>query len=151
MAIAAEVECLKSVPLFNGLDPRRLKLIAFTSDRMTYRSGEVLFRQGDDSDAAYLILEGQAEVMINTPAGPIKVAVLGPNSLVGEMGVITGSPRSATILAKAGVTALRVPKEVFLGMLAEFPQMSLAVMRDLAKRLEATNARLAAAQSAARN
>jgi CRP-like cAMP-binding protein len=146
MAIAAEVECLKAVPLFNALDPRRLKLIAFTSDRMNYEAGTVLFRQGDDSDAAFLILDGEADVMIDTPAGPIKVAVLGPNSLVGEMGVMTNSPRSATIVAATRLTTLRIPKEMFMSLVTEFSQFGLAIIRELASRVEHTNRLLAAAQ-----
>jgi CRP-like cAMP-binding protein len=146
MAIAAEVECLKAVPLFNGLDPRRLKLIAFTSDRMNYEAGHVLFRQGDDSDAALVILDGHADVMIDTPAGPIKVAVLGPNSLVGEMGVMTNSPRSATVVAQTSLTTLRIPKEMFMSLVTEFSQFGLAIIRELASRVEHTNRLLAAAQ-----
>jgi CRP-like cAMP-binding protein len=146
MAIAAEVECLKAVPLFNGLDPRRLKLIAFTSDRMSYEPGSILFRQGDDSDAAFVILEGKADVMIDTPAGQIKVATLGENSLVGEMGVMTNSPRSATIVAEDKLTTLRIPKEMFMSLVTEFSQVGLAVIRELASRVEHTNRLLAAAQ-----
>ena len=148
MAIAAEVECLRAVPLFNGLDPRRLKLIAFTSDRMNYGQGDVLFRQGDDSDAAFVILDGQADVMIDTPAGPIKVAVLGPNSLVGEMGVMTNSPRSATVVAETTLTTLRIPKDMFMSLVTEFSQFGLAIIRELATRVEHTNRLLAAAQKA---
>jgi CRP-like cAMP-binding protein len=146
MAIAAEVECLKAVPLFNGLDSRRLKLIAFTSDRMSYEPGAILFRQGDDSDAAFVILEGRADVMLETPAGQIKVATLGENSLVGEMGVMTNSPRSATIVAESALTTLRIPKEMFMSLVTEFSQVSLAVIRELASRVEHTNRALAAAQ-----
>ncbi|MFO1149700.1 MAG: cyclic nucleotide-binding domain-containing protein [Alsobacter sp.] len=146
MAIAAEVECLKAVPLFNGLDPRRLKLIAFTSDRMSYEPGAILFRQGDDSDAAFVILEGKADVMIDTPAGQIKVATLAENSLVGEMGVMTNSPRSATIVAESALTTLRIPKEMFMSLVTEFSQVGLAVIRELASRVEHTNRLLAASQ-----
>lgn len=146
MAIAAEVECLKAVPLFNGLDPRRLKLIAFTSDRMSYDPGAVLFRQGDDSDAAFVILEGAADVVIDTPAGPIKVATLGANSLVGEMGVMTNQPRSATVIADTALTTLRMPKEMFMSLVTEFSQVGLAIIRELASRVEHTNRLLAAAQ-----
>lgn len=146
MAIAAEVECLKTVPLFNGLDPRRLKLIAFTSDRMSYDPGAVLFRQGDDSDAAFVILDGAADVVIDTPAGPIKVATLGANSLVGEMGVMTNQPRSATVIADTALTTLRMPKEMFMSLVTEFSQVGLAIIRELASRVEQTNRLLAAAQ-----
>jgi CRP-like cAMP-binding protein len=145
-----EVRSLRAVPMFKDIETARLKLIAFTSERLNFPEGAPLFRQGEPSDSAYVIIEGAADVVLETPTGPLAVAELGRNSLVGEMGVITGSPRSASIVARSGVTALRMPKEVFLGMLAEFPPLAMAVMRDLAKRLEATNARLAATQSGAR-
>jgi CRP-like cAMP-binding protein len=106
----------------------------------------VLFRQGDDSDAALVILDGHADVMIDTPAGPIKVAVLGPNSLVGEMGVMTNSPRSATVVAQTSLTTLRIPKEMFMSLVTEFSQFGLAIIRELASRVEHTNRLLAAAQ-----
>ena len=50
MGLEAEVETLKSVRIFRGLDPRRLKLIAFTSQRLAFRPGDILFRQGDESE-----------------------------------------------------------------------------------------------------
>ena len=144
MALEAEVETLRAVPIFRGLDPRRLKLIAFTSQRLSFRSGDVMFRQGDDSDCAYVVLVGAADVVIDTPAGPLVVSRIGSHSIVGEMGVITGAPRSATVVAQTEATVLRLPKDHFLSLLEEFPQLSLAVMRDLAHRLEATNRLLAA-------
>jgi CRP-like cAMP-binding protein len=133
--------------MFKDIETARLKLIAFTSERLNFPEGAAIFRQGEPSDSAFVIVDGLAEVVLDTPKGPVTVAELGRNALVGEMGVITGSNRSATIMARSAVTALRMPKEVFLGLLAEFPPLSLAVMRDLAKRLDATNARLVAAQS----
>ena len=98
------------------------------------------------SDAAFVVLDGEADVMIDTPAGPIKVAVLGPNSLVGEMGVMTNSPRSATIVAATQLTTLRIPKEMFMSLVTEFSQFGLAIIRELASRVEHTNRLLAAAQ-----
>ncbi|MBV9704091.1 MAG: Crp/Fnr family transcriptional regulator, partial [Methylobacteriaceae bacterium] len=61
------------------------------------------------------------------------------------MGVITGAPRSATVIAATDTTALRVPREVLLGLLAEFPQMALALMRDQIRRIVSAEARLAEA------
>ena len=65
------------------------------------------------------------------------------NSL-GEMGILSDAPRSATVVAGEPTTALRIDKRVFLELLMQFPQMSIAVMRELASRLERTNAQLAA-------
>jgi CRP-like cAMP-binding protein len=91
-----------------------------------------------------VILQGKADVSLESAGGSaIKVAELGQNALVGEMGILSDSPRSATIIAAAPTTALRIDKRVFLELLTQFPQMSVAVMRELASRLEKMNAQLA--------
>jgi CRP-like cAMP-binding protein len=147
MTLEAEVQSLRQVPMFRDIDPARLKLLAFTSERVQFAHGQRFFAQGDASDAAYVILDGRANVLLNTPNGEIQVAELGDNALVGEMGILSDTPRSATITAAEPTTALRIDKRVFLELLAQFPQMSLAVMRELAQRLERTNAQLVAQSS----
>ena len=147
MTLEAEVQSLRQVPMFRDVDPARLKLLAFTSERVQFSDGQRFFSQGDPSDAAYVILDGRANVLLNTPGGDIQVAELGSNALVGEMGILSDTPRSATIMAAEPTTALRIDKRVFLELLAQFPQMSLAIMRELAKRLERTNAQLVAQSS----
>jgi CRP-like cAMP-binding protein len=130
--------------MFREIDPARLKLLAFTSERVHFDEGQRFFSQGDAADAAYVLLEGKADVVLNTPGGEIKVAELGRNAIVGEMGILSDAPRSATIVAAEPTTALRIDKRVFLELLTQFPQMALAVMREIANRLERTNAQLAA-------
>lgn len=147
MTLDSEVQSLRQVPMFREIDPARLKLLAFTSERVQFAAGQRFFSQGDHSDAAYVILEGRADVLIGAQGGEIKVAELGRNALVGEMGILSDSPRSATIVAIEPTTALRIDKRVFLELLGQFPQMSIAVMRELASRLERTNAQLARARS----
>lgn len=147
MTLEAEVQSLRQVPMFRDMDPARLKLLAFTSERVQFAGGQRFFSQGDPSDAAYVILDGRANVLLNTPNGEIQVAELGGNALVGEMGILSDTPRSASIMAAEPTTALRIDKRVFLELLAQFPQMSLAVMRELAQRLERTNAQLVAQSS----
>ncbi|MBB3018676.1 CRP-like cAMP-binding protein [Microvirga lupini] len=147
MTLETEVQSLRQVPMFRDVDPARLKLLAFTSERVQFADGQRFFSQGDPSDAAYVILDGRASVLLNTPGGDIQVAELGSNALVGEMGILSDTPRSATIMAAEPTTALRIDKRVFLELLAQFPQMSLAIMRELAKRLERTNAQLVAQSS----
>ena len=144
MTLESEVQSLRQVPMFRDIDPARLKLLAFTSERVEFAGGQRFFVQGDASDAAYVILDGKAAVTLSTPTGDIKVAELGRNALVGEMGILSDNPRSATITAADRTVALRIDKRVFLELLTQFPQMSLAVMRELASRLERTNAQLVA-------
>lgn len=147
MTLETEVQSLRQVPMFRDIDPARLKLLAFTSERVQFASGQRVFSQGDPSDAAYVLLEGRASVLLKTPSGEIQVAELLSNALVGEMGILSDTPRSATIMAAEPTTALRIDKRVFLELLAQFPQMSLAIMRELAQRLERTNAQLVAQSS----
>lgn len=147
MTLETEVQSLRQVPMFRDIDPARLKLLAFTSERVQFASGQRFFSQGDPSDAAYVLLDGRASVLLKTSGGEIQVAELSSNALVGEMGILSDTPRSATIMASEPTTALRIDKRVFLELLAQFPQMSLAVMRELAQRLERTNAQLVAQSS----
>ena len=144
MTLDTEVQSLRQVPMFRDIDPSRLKLLAFTSERIHFGRGQRFFSQGDAADAAYVILDGCADVVLDSPSGAVKVAELGRNDLVGEMGILSDSPRSATIVATEPSSALRIDKRVFLELLSQFPQMSIAVMRELASRLERTNAQLLA-------
>lgn len=131
-----ELAALRAVPIFAHLDVPRLKLMVFTSERMHFSPGEVLFHQGDDSDAAYVVVDGTADVVIDGADGPVTVSTVGANAIVGEMGIVTGDPRSATIVATAPLTALCLRKDVFLALLAEFPDMALSVTRLMVKRLQ---------------
>lgn len=143
MTLESEVQSLRLVPMFKDIDAARLKLLAFTSERVTFAPGQRFFSQGDAGDAAYVILDGKAQVLLETPNGPFKVAEFGRNDLIGEMAVLADTPRSATVMAEGDVIALRIDRRVFIELLSQFPQMAIAVMRELAKRLERTNAKLA--------
>ena len=146
MDVFKEAEMLRRVPFFGGLDAAKLKLLAFTSRALKFAPGEYLMKMGDASDSAYVILDGEAEVVGETSGGEFVVAVLRSNELTGEMGVIRNRPRGATVRAKTPVRALRIASEVFLGLITENPECALDVMRQLSARLDASNARLAAAQ-----
>jgi len=136
---------LRKVPFFGGLDPARLKLLAFTSRALKFAPGEALMRKGDPAENAYVILEGEVEILGETPAGEFVVAVVGRNQLQGEMGVITNTPRGATVRAKTPVRALRISGDVFLRLLTDNPECALHVMRELCARIATANARLTAA------
>ena len=146
MDVFKEAEMLRRVPFFGGLDAAKLKLLAFTSRALKFAPGEYLMKRGDASDSAYVILDGEAEVIGETSGGEFVVAVLRSNELTGEMGVIRNRPRGATVRAKTPVRALRIASEVFLGLITENPECALDVMRQLSARLDASNTRLAAAQ-----
>jgi CRP/FNR family cyclic AMP-dependent transcriptional regulator len=144
-----EVELLKGVPIFAKIEQSKLKLIAFTSERMTFPAGQELFHQGDHGDAMYVILDGVADVLIETPAGQIAIAELKKNGFVGEIALLCDVPRTATIKAREQLVTLKISKDMFYRLVAEFPQMAVEVMRTLAHRVEDTNQKLREATRAA--
>jgi CRP-like cAMP-binding protein len=145
MSLKEEFELLRRVPYFSEIEPPKLKLLAFMSERVAFDPGMRLFRQGDPGDAAYLIIAGEAEVSVETPAGPVVVATPGVNEIVGDMAILSNAPRSATVRAKSRLVTLRISKEPFMRMVREFPSMAVSVMQELAERLAATNNQLSAA------
>ena len=148
MSIHEEVELLKTVPIFAKIEPAKLKLLAFTSDRLTFDAGQEICHQGDIGDAMYVILGGSADILIDSSNGPIKVAELNRNGFFGEMAILCDVPRTATVTAREKLTALKIPKEMFLRLVAEFPQMAVEIMRELAHRVDDMNVKLAAAKAA---
>jgi len=145
MSLKQEFELLRQVPIFAEIEPSKLKLLAFMSERVGFDSGKRLMRQGDPADAAYLIIDGHAEVILETPAGPVIVATLGANDFVGEMGILGDVPRNATVRAKDRLIALRISKEPFMRMVREFPTMAVSIMQELAHRVDSTNHQLSTA------
>jgi len=146
LSLREEVETLRQIPLFAKVDPSKIKLLAFTSERVTFQPGELLCKQGDMGDAAYVIISGQADVLIDTPNGSIRVATFKKNDVVGEIAILINIPRTATIKASSELTALRITKDLFLRMISEFPEMAVEMMRVLAERLVRTTAELQKAQ-----
>jgi CRP-like cAMP-binding protein len=142
-----EVKMLKQVPLFAGVSPAKLKLLAFTSERVLYRAEELLFSQGDPGDAAFVILSGRADVLVDGPKGPIRVAELAENAIVGEIAILCDVARTATVKAVTQVEALRISKDNFFKLLTDFPEMTIEVVRVLADRLSQTTAELTEVRS----
>lgn len=142
MSLQQEVDLLRKIPMFSKIEPAKLKLLAFTSERMSYAEGDVLFRQGDAGDAAFVIISGEAEVSIDAGGSPLVVAQLRDHDFVGEIAILCDVPRTATVTARSKLEALRISKDLFFRLVKEFPEIAVEVMRELAHRVENTNSRL---------
>jgi CRP-like cAMP-binding protein len=148
VSLNEEVDLLRNIPLFANLEPSKLKLLAFTSERVSYEPGQELFHQGDDGDAAYIIIGGEADIIIETDSGPFTVATFKRNDIVGEIAILCDVPRTATVQAKKKLETLVISKELFYRLILEFPQIAVAIMRELAQRLERMNTQLRELQAA---
>jgi CRP-like cAMP-binding protein len=139
VSLTQEVELLKKIPLFANVETSKLKLLAFTSERVAFRAGQPVFEQDEIGDAAYIIVEGEADVIIRGPAGPVTLATVAKNDFVGEIAILCDVPRTATVRARTDLVTLRISKDLFFRLITEFPQMAVEIMRVLAHRLEKTN------------
>lgn len=142
MDLFKAAETLRNVPLFAKLPASKLKLLAFTSETIAFEDGETLFRAGDAADAAYVVLEGAVDIVIETGAQEVLAGTLAKNELFGELAVLTNSPRTATIRARGHLTALRIRRDVFLQLLCSDPEVSLQVIRELSGKLIRTHRQL---------
>ena len=148
MSIDQEVEILRRIPIFSQIDAAKLKLMAFASERLTYKAGQTLFKQGEMGDAAYIVLDGTADILVDTPDGPLRVAQLAENEIIGEIAILCDIPRTASVEAATELITLKITKELFFRMVMDFPEMGVEVMRVLAHRLEQTTSQLRIARAA---
>jgi CRP-like cAMP-binding protein len=141
-----EVEMLRKIPLFSAIDPGKLKLLAFASDRKIYQKGQELFKQGDPGDAAFVIISGNADIVVSTEDEDVVVASVGKDEIIGEISILCEVPRTATVRASDKLEVLKVKKEHFLGLIAQVPELGIEVMRELASRLQKTTSELGEAR-----
>lgn len=144
MSLATEVDLIRRVPVFSAIGPDKQKLLCFSSERLTFEPGEVLFREGDTADAAYVLIDGTVEITVETPSGPLLVNTLGESDVVGETAIFGDVPRTATATAKTRLEALRVSKDLFLDLVRDNADAAMEINRILAARLANTTARLGA-------
>jgi CRP-like cAMP-binding protein len=133
MLLNDEVQLLRKLPYFSKVDPCKLKLLAFASERVCYDAGQVMFHQGDSSDAAYVLLRGKADILVKTAAGEVKIGEAHAHSMIGEMCLLSDAPRAATVRVTESAEALRISKDCFLKVVSVDPHMSFQISRSLAE------------------
>jgi CRP-like cAMP-binding protein len=142
MSLEQEVELIRQFPIFSKIQPAMQKLLVFSSERLKYAVGQVMFNAGDMGDAAYIVIEGSIEISVPTPGGPIVVNKLGRNDIIGEIAIFGDVPRTATATAVSKLETLRISKELFEKIIRENPDAALELIRVLAGRLANTTAQL---------
>jgi len=127
---------LKGVDVFQVLTDAEKALLAGQLKPTPFADGEMMTRQGAVADWLYIIYEGKAEVRLYSGAGGSyrTVKTLGPGDFLGEMGLLTGEPRSATAMAAGGAGCYRLDRDGFRGILASRPEIAGAIAELLAKR-----------------
>ncbi len=133
---SSKVEMLRKVPLFSGLSPRQLAQIAKLADEIEVPAGKQLATAGDVGHELFIIVDGDASVRVR--GGRTKR--LGYGDFFGEMSLIDGGPRSATVVAATPMKLLVLSHREFWSLLNEAPQVTAKIMRTLSQRLREAEA-----------
>ena len=104
-----------------------------------FKDGETIFREGETSDAAYVVVDGTVDLVKTGERKPVRLATLEAGDLFGEMGVIDHGPRNATAVAVGPVTVKVIEREDFVRSVQDKPDMALDVMSMLVRRLRAAD------------
>ncbi len=138
--MSAEVEMLGEVPLFALLDPRERKTLAKLLNTKTFNKGDTVFAYGDAGDALYLIRHGRVEVFVeNTEGQKIILAENEPGDLFGEISLLDGGARTATVVAVEDTEVLTLDRDHLLKFITQHPHAALDLLTVMGRRLRTTD------------
>ncbi|HEX8699868.1 MAG TPA: cyclic nucleotide-binding domain-containing protein [Myxococcaceae bacterium] len=128
------VRQLRSVPLFAHFDTEALKEVASKAELLTLRAGKHVFRKGDSSDELYLLARGAAYVLVEEGGQERVVDELGSGAVFGELAMLAGERRSASIRTASASTLVRIPREVLQPLLEANTELRQGVWKTFAQR-----------------
>lgn len=128
---------LKKAPLFAELSAVSLGHLAKRCTRFQAAEGRVLFSEGDPGSSLVILVSCEVDVVKQFPEGPRKIATRGPGEVVGDMALLDGQPRSATIVVSKAGELIRLDKGGFESAIRSSPAMAIALLQVLASRLRA--------------
>ena len=135
MDLDSEVRTIRCAPIFRGIDPSKMRLLACMSEQLSFAPGDLVCEKGEPSDAAYLILDGEVEFLLDTPDGEQAMGRQGKGTMFGEVGVLCDRERFASVRAVTPLSVMRINKDSLLRMMNDNAQFSMAVARELACRV----------------
>ena len=135
--LPVEVEALRKIPFFEELTSEDLDRIAKIGERRSFAPGDPIMTRADVGSGLFVIFSGTAVVETGG-----KAHTLGPGDFFGEMALIAGRKRTATVKALDRVDTLRIGAEEFQGFLVQQPQVALAILKSLVERLREVQERL---------
>lgn len=132
-------ELLSRVDLFSSLDAAELENLASSLRRTGVRRGDDLLRAGDPGDSMFIVSQGVLDVLIPSECAgdPQKISRIGPGQVLGEMSLLTGEPRSATLLAVTDVVAYEITREPLAMLFEKRPEVAAEISEVVARRLSA--------------
>jgi CRP-like cAMP-binding protein len=134
MALDDDIALLARQPLLSLMERDALRLVAFAAESRVLRAGDVLFRSGENSDGAVLVLSGAVALTSGDDGQPAD-EIAGPGALLGELALFTSIKRSTTAVAREPTKIMRLSRSVMRRVLTEFPDSAQAIADAVAQRL----------------
>lgn len=125
--------------MFAAIDPEHLHAVDTGANWVRLRGGDTLFQQGEPSDALYVVIHGNVEVLVADGAGERLVEVAGRGACLGEMGLLAGESRTASVRAIRDCELVRITYQAFEELVQFRPELGMSLARTLAARLKKTN------------
>jgi CRP-like cAMP-binding protein len=135
--VTVGLAALERTPMFAGLDREHLEAVLGVGRRVSFEPGQAIVERGDPGDAMYIVLAGVAEVDVGG-----RFHRLQRGDFFGEMALLAGKPREATVKAAEPVEALRIPGDEFQEFLADNPKIAAGMLKSLVERLREVQDRL---------
>jgi signal transduction histidine kinase len=133
---------LRKSPLFQGLSDEQLQQLVDMGEPVFLHAGDILIRQGDTGDSAYVLVKGEFEVQKQAGQSLIRIDVRNQGDVVGEMALLARTTRTASVISKTESEALRIPQEAFEKLLSSSSAAALAVLNWVMTRLTQNEALL---------
>jgi len=130
MSIEDDIAFLERVPALALLGHEALRILAIGAENRYVQHGDVLFREGDAADAAYVVQEGSFSLVSGQSRAEPATTTVGPGVLLGELALLTETVRPATATASEPSSVIRIPRKLFLKMLEGYPDAARR-MRDV--------------------
>jgi CRP-like cAMP-binding protein len=135
MSLEQDIEILRKVPLFAPLSPETLRLLAFGAEPRDFIDGNVIFREGDPAESAFVVMDGQVDLVRERIKAKTLLASLGPGSLIGELALIVQTSRPCKAVAIGKVRCQMIRRITFRRVLEEFPAYALQLRQQMAARV----------------
>lgn len=131
---------LQAVPLFSGLTKKELGVVGGVAKEVSASPGDVLAKEGESGVGFFLIVSGAARVVV----GGRTRRRLGPGDTFGEIALLDGGPRTATVVAETEMALLGITAWAFKSLLTEYPSITLKLLEEVASRLRASSSSVTA-------
>ncbi|MDY0220460.1 MAG: Crp/Fnr family transcriptional regulator [Desulfobacterium sp.] len=131
----SNLSILRQVRLFSSLPQEALKLLAYLSTREIYTRGEYVFRTGDDDGCSYYILEGSADLILESNDKSTVVRNYGQDRFLGCLSMLSPLPRLFALKAAQNLTLLVMTRKNFSMVMEKFPELSLQIVKAIARRI----------------